>query len=128
MTGKIKHPALVVCSIQLALIMPVALALLTVSKVAAYSALLGGLLYILPNAYFTAYAFRYSGTDSESAAWVARAIYWAQTGKLALTVVGFAGVFIFVQPLTAPAFIGAYCLMTVSQWFIASVIVKRMID
>jgi ATP synthase protein I len=124
--GRTKHPALAVCCIQLALLLPVALVLVIVSKVVAYSALLGGALFILPNAYFTAYAFRYSGADS--APRVAQAIVWGETGKLALTIVGFAIVLHVVQPLSVPALMITYALMITSNWFIAHEVTKRMTD
>jgi ATP synthase protein I len=124
-TGKKKHPVLVVCFVQLALLLPVALVLLFVSRLVAVSALLGGLLYILPNAYFTAYAFRYSGADMESAQRVARAFYRGQSGKLVLTMTGFAVVFLHVRPVNVPALMVTYCFMVVSQWFIAREIAKR---
>ena len=128
MTGTMKHPALAAASIQLALLLPVAIALLAVSEVAAYSALLGGILFILPNAYFTAYAFRYSGADADTARRVARALYQGQWGKLVLTVLGFAAVFRLVSPLNAPVLLVAYCFMVASQWFIAREVSKRMTD
>lgn len=112
------------CSIQLALLLPVVSVLVIVSKVIAYSALLGGVLFILPNAYFTAYAFRYCG--SAQAARIVRAFYWGEAGKLVLTMVGFALAFRFVTPLHVPAMIGGYCLMIVSQWLIAARLAKRM--
>lgn len=97
-----------------------------VSKVVAYSALLGGVLFILPNAYFTAYAFRYSGANSPQR--VARAFVWGESGKLALTVVGFAVVLRMVQPLNVAVVMITYSLMIASQWLIASEVAKRMTD
>lgn len=125
MADRNKHPALAVCCIQVALLLPVALVLLMVSKVIAYSALLGGGLFILPNTYFTIYAFRYSAADSAGRA--ARAFYWGQSGKLLLTAVGFAVVLSLVEPLHLLALFVAYSVMMVSQWFIAREVVKRMI-
>lgn len=126
MIGRVKHPALAVSCAQLALLLPAVLLLWTASKVLAYSALLGGVLFILPNAYFTAYAFRYKGADS--APHVARAFYRGQSGKLALTVAGFAGVFLLIKPLHVPALMAAYCFMIASQWFLAREVTKRMTD
>lgn len=121
-----KHPALAVSCVQLALLSPIVLVLAVMSKTLAYSALLGGVLFILPNAYFTAYAFRYSAADSAER--VARAFYWGQFGKFVLTLVGFAVVLRMVQPLHVPILIAVYCLMIASQWFISSEVAKRMID
>lgn len=126
MSGRVKHPALAVSLIQLAMLLPVSLVLVTVSKVVAHSVLLGGLLFILPNAYFTIYAFRYSAADSAER--VTRAFYWGQFGKIVLTIAGFAVVLRLVQPLHMPALMAAYCLMIASQWFLSCAVAKRMID
>jgi ATP synthase protein I len=122
----VKYPALAISLIQLAMLLPVSLALLLVSEIAAHSVLLGGLLFIGPNAYFTVYAFRYSAADSADR--VARSFYWGQFGKIVLTIVGFAVVLRLVQPLHMPALMAAYCLMIASQWFLACAVAKRMND
>jgi len=122
----VNSPALVVSGIQLVLLLPAVLVLLAVSKVAAYSALLGGLLFVLPNAYFTAYAFRYSGKDSVQL--VVRAFYRGQLGKLVLAMVGFAVVLQLVRPLDVMALMSAYGFMIASQWFLAREVSRRMTD
>lgn len=126
MTGRVKSPALVISGLQLALLLPVTLVLVAVSKVVAYSVLLGGLLFILPNTYFTVYAYRYTGADS--AQLMVRAFYRGQFGKLLLAVVGFAVILRLVHPLHVPALMAAYCLMIASQWFLAREVNKRMTD
>lgn len=129
-TGRVRFPALLIAGIQLVVLLPLVLMFLMTSDVAAYSALLGGLLFILPNAYFTAYAFRYSGRYREPGLpqLMVQAFYRGQFGKFVLAMVGFAIIFRLVHPLHAPAMMAAYCLMIASQWFLASEVNKRMTD
>lgn len=74
------------------------------------SVFLGGLVFFVPNAYFTIYAFRYRG--AQWIYWVALSAYRGQAGKLMLSAVGFALVFRFVETLHAGALFGAYVIMT----------------
>lgn len=73
---------------------------LTASPVAAYSTLFGGLSVYLPGVVFTLMVMRKLGADSSS---FLRTAVLAEFGKLALTGVLCAVVFIFVKPL-APGF------------------------
>ncbi len=68
---------------------------------AALSALLGGMVCLIPGLYFAWRAFRYWGTYSIDQ--MVRSLYIAQTVKFGLTGIMFAGVFITVRPLD-PAF------------------------
>ena len=71
----------------------------------AYSVLLGGLICLLPNTYFAYRAFRFQG--ARAAKQIVQSFYAGEAGKLALTTILFAGVFIGVKPLNALAlFIG----------------------
>jgi len=65
--------------------------------VAAKSALLGGLIVVLPSAYFAWRAFAYNAT--RSAAKVVGGLIQAEMGKLLFTALLFAAVFKFGQPL-----------------------------
>jgi ATP synthase protein I len=84
-------------------------------RVAGYSALLGGLTCVIPNA-FLALRLIASRRDAGAGALV-RAAYIGELGKLALTVLMFGAVFVLVQPLEAwplfAAFIAAQ-LMTLA--------------
>ena len=74
-------------------------------RVSGYSALLGGLTCVLPNA-FLALRLAVSSRDPGARALV-RAAYIGEFGKLALTVLFFSMVFTLVQPLAAgPLFAG----------------------
>lgn len=82
-------------------------------SVSGYSALLGGLICVIPNA-FLALRLAVPRRDPGAGALV-RAAYIGELGKLALTVLMFGVVFVLVRPLAAGAlfagFIGAQ-LMT----------------
>jgi len=120
-----KTPALASLAVQLAVVMPVSLVLAIVHPVTAYSYGLGAAIYILPNTYFTYYAFRFYG--AHSAAWIAKSFKWGESGKFALVVVGFAVVLRFVSPLhIAPLFAG-FCTMIATQFIVANFIQKRWI-
>lgn len=90
----------------------------------AASVLLGGLLFYIPNTYFTLYAFRYTGYPMGT--WVVQSFYWGQSGKLALSAVGFAIVFRFVQPLNVGILFSAFFLMIVVHIFVATRLCSQM--
>lgn len=81
------------------------------TTVAAYSVLLGGLAYILPNAYFVRFAFRGSGQQTPHA--ILRWFYIGEAGKLVLTGVIFAVCFALVKPLNVIAIFVTYILMII---------------
>lgn len=111
------HPLAMVCGVQLAVLLFLCTGCLWIGNEVVYSALLGGLLYILPNGYFTYYAFRWAG--SHFAYGIVRSFYWGEAGKLALAAVGFALVFRFVAPLHIGALFSVFGLMIALQWLIA---------
>lgn len=82
-------------------------------QVVAYSLLLGGLIAILPHAWFTYQVFRRSG--ARSARQIAHGSYVAEVGKFALAVAGFGVVFAMVRPLSAGAVFAGYGVMIVIQ-------------
>ncbi len=98
---------------QLAILTLLCLILLSSDKVRAYSVFSGGLIAILPQAYFAALAFRWRG--ARSAAAIARSSYVGQVGKFLLSVAGFAAVFIALRPIDAPAVFAGYLLMLLIQ-------------
>ncbi len=59
------------------------------------------------------------------AQWIAKSFNWGESGKLALTAVGFALVFRLVEPLHVPSLFAGFCSVLVLQWFIAIRITKR---
>lgn len=79
----------------------------------AYSCLVGGLIFILPNLYFAAKVFRYSGAQMASR--VAQSFYRAEAGKFVLSLVLFAVVFSVLKPLNIVALFLTYLLLTVTN-------------
>lgn len=95
-----------------------AIAMAPVSMVAAYSILIGGVIQVVPQAYFTHLAFRYQGARQVSN--TLRAIYQGASGKMLLTTVMFALAFSFIKPLSVPSLFVSYCAMVVMQWHCTS--------
>ena len=98
---------------QLAILVLLCLILLASDKVRAYSVFSGGLIAILPQAYFAVLAFRWRGARSARA--IAHSSYVGQVGKFLLSVAGFAAVSIALRPIDAPAVFAGYLLMLAIQ-------------
>ena len=75
---------------------------------AARSAVLGGLVFVLPNALFVSYFFRHGGTDSAAAV---RGLFIGETLKLLATVALFAAAFLVFSPINAAALLGTYLFL-----------------
>jgi len=82
-------------------------------EILAYSVLYGGLVAIVPQAYFAALAFRWRGARSATA--IARSSYVGEVGKFFLSVAGFAVVFAAVRPIDGLAVFAGYLVMLVIQ-------------
>lgn len=98
---------------QLALLLALCLCLLAFDTVVAYSMFGGGLVAILPQAYFAVLAFRWRGARSAGA--IARSGYAGELGKFALSAAGFALVFALVRPINGPAVFVGYLAMLLIQ-------------
>lgn len=79
--------------------------------VTACSVLIGGGLVIIPQAYFTAMAFRYYGARSAQA--IVRSIWSGHAGKMILTAVLFALVFAGIKSLHVAALCVSYIAVMV---------------
>lgn len=79
----------------------------------AKSLVLGGLIAVVPNAWFAMGVFRWRGASVARQA--VRAGYAAEIGKYLLTIAGFALVFATVRPLEAWAVFASYIAMSVVQ-------------
>ena len=105
---------------QLAILLPLCLALLARDRVCAYSAFWGGLVAIVPQAYFAALAFRNRGARAARA--MARSGYAGEVGKFILSAAGFAAVFATLRPIDAPAvfggFLGMLAVQIVGSWLL----------
>ena len=108
---------------QLALLVPLCLFLLAIDKVVAYSVLSGGLIAIVPQAYFAVLAFRWCGARSARA--VARSGYAGEAGKFLLSAVGFALVFAAVRPIDGLAVLAGYLAMLMTQFLGAWLLLTR---
>ena len=108
---------------QLALLLPAAVALLGWDAVVAYSALLGGLIQIIPQAWFALQAFRYAGARRVQS--IVSAMYWGETGKVVLSAVLFTATFLLVSPLNVGALFSSFAIMILVQWFSIFTVLKR---
>ena len=100
---------------QLATLILVCLPLLAYDEVIAWSVAAGGLVAIIPQAYFAHLAFRWRGAKSARA--IARSSYAGEVGKFLLSVAGFAVVFATVRPIDGLAVFAGYLAMLVIQIF-----------
>ena len=80
-----------------------------------YSVLIGGIIQIVPQTYFSLLAFRYVG--ARQAPKILSAIQKGEAGKLLITALFFGLSFCFISPLDVPALFLAYGAMIVVQWF-----------
>lgn len=108
---------------QLALLFALCLVLLAFDTVVAYSMFSGGLVAIVPQAYFAAAAFRWRGARSARA--IARSGYTGVVGKFVLSAAGFALVFAVVRPVNAPAVFIGYLAMLLTQITGSWLLLKR---
>lgn len=98
---------------QLAALVVAGLFLLAVDEVRAWSVVSGGMIAIVPQAYFAALAFRWRGARSAQA--IARSSYAGEVGKFALSVAGFAVVFATLRPIDGLAVFAGYLAMLAIQ-------------
>ncbi len=81
--------------------------------VGAYSALLGGLSFTLPNALFARHVFRYR--PAGAIARTVSAFYWGEVVKLSLTGLCFVAVFKWAHPLDARLYFAAFILVLLTN-------------
>ena len=108
-----RPPAHRITLVQLALLVLLSLFLQVIDKDVVYSVVCGGLIAIVPQAYFALLAFRWRGARSARA--VARSGYTGEVGKFALSVVGFALVFAVLRPINSLAVFAGYLAMLMTQ-------------
>ncbi len=82
---------------------------LFMGRVAAWSALIGGFAYIIPNAWFFRLVFRDSVQTSPAA--IVGRLYVGEAVKLVLTGIVFAACFLLVKPLQVGALFMVYVMM-----------------
>jgi ATP synthase protein I len=86
------------------------------------SVLLGAALFIVPQLYFTHYAFRYR--DWNNAGLMIYSLKWGELGKFLLTLSGFALVWRFYARANVPVLMCTYGLFWLAQIFIANALAK----
>lgn len=122
--GTIARPPLWrMTGIELLVLVLLALALLPLDRVQAYSLLTGGLIQIAGTVYFARLAFRHRGGSQ-----LARSIqsmYRGETGKIMLSALFFMATFIFVKPLGAVAFFAGYGVMVLVHIAVAATFLQR---
>ncbi len=107
-----------VAVIQALVLAVLSLLLVGYNKTVAFSVLFGGLNCLIPQAYFTFYAWQHTG--SRSSQWVARGFYRGEVGKFVLTLVGFAIVFSRFPEVNPLALFGGYLLILMMQWVLVA--------
>ncbi|WP_299182329.1 ATP synthase subunit I [uncultured Neptuniibacter sp.] len=100
--------------IQAVLCMVLSSALLLHDLVTAWSALLGGGLYLLPNLYFAHRALTFR--EKQSAKIALAEMYLSQIWKMGISILAFAAVFILVHPLNPFSLFGTFILMQITSW------------
>ncbi|MBV0933794.1 ATP synthase subunit I [Marinobacterium weihaiense] len=106
-----------ILQVQAVLILAVSTACLLLGKVEAYSALLGGLLYLVPNLYFTLRALG-NRQVATTARGVLANMYASEIGKMMLAVGLFTSTFLLVQPLSPFSLFGTFILLQLSGWML----------
>jgi ATP synthase protein I len=106
---KITHPITRIILIQLTvLLLSAGVSFLVMGVVTSYSVLLGGMICIIPSAYFAKKVFsQYGARAIEN---VVRNAYVGEFIKLALIGMGFSLAFVFVKPLDVPSLFAGFVL------------------
>ncbi|GGO77352.1 F0F1 ATP synthase subunit I [Marinobacterium nitratireducens] len=105
--------AILLAQAGVALILCAVLLLLT-GRVEAWSALLGSLIYLVPNLYFALRTL--SRRHGLSGPKVLAAMYIGQIWKMALAILGFSLVFVLVEPISPFSLFGAFILQQILGW------------
>ncbi|MCW8445235.1 F0F1 ATP synthase subunit I [Fluoribacter gormanii] len=89
---------------------------------AASSALLGGLVCIVPNAYFASKLFKYQG--ARSAKQIVNSFYKGEALKIVISIFLFTAVFLLFK-ITPLAFFASYIMILMTHWFAPLIIVNK---
>jgi len=108
-----RPPVFRITATQLIALALASAALLALDTVWAYSVLSGGLIAVLPQAYFAARAFRWRGARSAQA--IAKSSYAGLVGKFIFSAAGFAVVFATLRPIEGLAVFVGYLAMLAIQ-------------
>lgn len=102
----VKPPLLKIYGLQFIVLLVVSGITYSINGVVAKSLLIGGLISVLPNAYFARQVFKYAG--AAYARQVSQSFYRGEAGKFIATVGLFAATFALVKPLSPIAVFSAY--------------------
>jgi len=91
-------------------------------RLLALSVLIGGLIQIIPQAWFARQAYRFSGARQVDL--IVRAMYLGESGKIILTAVLFVSTFVLFKQLNFLALMIAFVLMIPVQWFLTLKVLK----
>jgi ATP synthase protein I len=105
----INAPTRYLVSVQAITTLLLAGSLLVMGRILAYSVLLGGLISLIPNAWFASLVFRHSGARAMGA--VVRSAYLGELMKLVMIGAGFGLVFVLVDPLHVPGLFTGFVLV-----------------
>ena len=122
---KARSQAFKIILIKAMVCIALSLVLLLHSPVTAWSALLGGGIYLLPHLYFTHRALTFSQNQSARAALTE--MYVSQIWKMGLSAAAFAATFILVQPLNPFSLFGTFILLQGVGWFAQMKMNKRFL-
>lgn len=89
---------------------------------AASSALLGGIVCIIPNAYFASKLFKYQG--ARSAKLIVNSFYKGEALKIVISIFLFTAVFLLFK-ITPLAFFVSYIMIQTTHWFAPLIIVNK---
>lgn len=111
--------------IQTLLVVIMAVISLFYDLIVAYSVLLGGVIYLLPNGYFAwRVLFReQNGTPNR----VLTDMYIGQIWKMLISIVCFAAVFILVRPLSPFSLFFTFILLQISAWYLQMKVNNRFL-
>jgi ATP synthase protein I len=90
---------------------------------AGISALLGGMVCIIPNAYFASKLFKYQG--ARAAKQIVNSFYKGEAFKIVLSIFLFTAVFVLCR-ITPLAFFASYILVLMTHWFAPWIIVNKL--
>ena len=105
----IRPPLMTIYGLQLGVLVVASGITFPIDRVAAYSLLMGGLISVVPNAYFARQVFRFSG--AADAREVARSFYVGESGKFIATLGLFGFSFALVKPLNVFVLFSAYLMV-----------------
>ena len=107
-------------TIEMAALTVLSLLWLLESRLAGYSAFIGGLIFVIPNAYFAHRTYRFEGARQMQLA--VSNMFRAASIKIALTAIFFAAVFTLMESVHGPALLFTFAVMvaigTALRWLI----------